>query len=67
MEWEYRFVTKGCERHRELSIHATEKSHENELNRLGAEGWELVSVVPLFGESETMAVTYILKRQLSNV
>ena len=67
MEWEYRFVTKGCERHRELSIHAIDKSHENELNHLGLEGWELVSVVPLFGEGETMAVTYILKRPLANM
>lgn len=38
---------------------------ESALNRLGAQGWELVSVVPMpMHESEDVSVRYFFKREL---
>ena len=37
---------------------------EKELNRLGAQGWELVSVVPMpMRKTEDVSVQYIFKRE----
>ncbi len=41
---------------------------EMELNRLGAEGWELVSAVPVpMRKTEDVSVQYIFKREKSKM
>ena len=41
---------------------------EMELNRLGADGWELVSVVPVpMRKTEDVSVQYIFKREKSKM
>ena len=40
--WEYRMLTHGTTRDREV-----DQSRLEELNELGLEGWELVSAVPI--------------------
>ena len=62
MQWEYRTVTHQCERSPQLGVHAIDEARVRELNRLGSEGWDLVTVVPVTHEDLMWAVTYVFKR-----
>jgi hypothetical protein len=62
IKWEYRMVTHRCERNDEVGAFAVNEIRVRELNGLGSEGWELVSVVPVNEEDVLWAVTYVLKR-----
>ncbi|MGI8476667.1 MAG: hypothetical protein ACR2OO_09890 [Thermomicrobiales bacterium] len=39
---------------------------DSELAELGAEGWELVSAVPIAGRTGTVALLYAFKRPLAD-
>lgn len=55
-QWEYRFEV--------LDLQGSEKSlddSQNELNRLGQLGWEVVSLVPKMGKGESWCMTLLKK------
>jgi Domain of unknown function (DUF4177) len=62
VQWEYRTVTHQSERSPQLGVQAIDEARVRELNRLGSEGWELVTVVPVTHEDLMWAVTYVFKR-----
>jgi hypothetical protein len=64
MRWEYRTLTHRCERSPEIGVHAIDEARVRELNPLGAEGWELATIVPVTHEDLMWAVTYVFKRPL---
>ena len=63
MQWEYKTVTHPGKASQKLGMHALDESRVEELNELGSDGWELVTVVPLTRDDILMAVTYVFKRQ----
>ena len=68
MEWEYRSFTRECRRRPEGGIPTVgRKRVDLELNALGAEGWELVSVIPLFQDGVVDSMTYFLKRERDEI
>jgi hypothetical protein len=62
--WEYKSITRVAEGDPEVGKIVMDKTRLKELNELGAEGWELVSVVSVDREDCLFAITYILKRPL---
>lgn len=59
-KWEYRIL--------EVSMDLNDND-ENEVNNLGKEGWEMISVTPIIkdtvsGGSYTSSVIFTLKREL---
>ena len=62
MKWEYHSITLDAEASSGPGIG---ESHVQKLDGLGAEGWELVSVVALPNMDDVLqAVTYVFKRPL---
>jgi len=61
MKWEYHIITLLAEvvGDREYGIG---ESHVQRLDALGAEGWELVSVLPSKYDDLLRDVTYVFKR-----
>ena len=64
MNWQYQAITHRADRDPEAGQIVIDKARLKELNDLGADGWELVSVVPISREDLLFAVTYFLKRPL---
>jgi hypothetical protein len=54
-KWEYQIVYSKCERKKEgwagLGAFKPSETLETEINRLGSEGWEMVSFVPSSNET----------------
>jgi hypothetical protein len=67
VDWEYRVITHRTESDPEVGAIVMDKYRLKELNDFGAEGWELVSVVPVSREDVLFAVTYVFKRPLGRV
>lgn len=68
MEWEYRSFTRECRRAKEGDVPTVDhKRIDLELNALGTEGWELVSVVPIVEEGLVDSMTYFLRRERDEV
>ena len=53
MTWEYQILTLSIE---------NDKSHVRTLNQLGAEGWELISVLPNRFDEFVRDMRYVFKR-----
>jgi hypothetical protein len=59
--WEYKFEV--------LDLEGSEKSLaeiQEELNRLGSQGWEVASIVPKIGAGESRCVA-LLKREIATL
>lgn len=63
MKWEYHTITLIAEK-KAPGEYVIGESHVRELDGLGSEGWELVSVVPMMQDGVLHEVTYVLKRPL---
>lgn len=69
VRWEYKVVqyvaslwsSEGEWDRPELAGFSTEQM----LNHFGAEGWELISIGPVHGESTSPAAAYLLKRPVA--
>jgi len=59
--WEYRIVVHDCNLYEDVKRPA--KDLLNELNSLGADGWELVAAVPIVQEDVTKEIRYVFKRR----
>ena len=66
MQWEYHAVTYRTDSNPEAGGIVIDKDRLREMNNLGEEGWELVSVTPVSREEVLWAVTYIFKRPRSD-
>ena len=62
--WEYKVLSQKNEQDVSVDAYAANETHERALNGLGAEGWELVSALPVINEGWCWAVTYVFKRQV---
>jgi hypothetical protein len=51
--WEYQILTLSIEK---------DKSHVRTLNQMGAEGWELIAVLPSSFDDLLRDMTYVFKR-----
>jgi hypothetical protein len=64
VKWEYHTITLIAERMGQ-DEHRIGETHVQKLDALGAEGWELVSVVAVPSMDDVLRdVTYVFKRQL---
>jgi hypothetical protein len=61
--WEYRSVTQAQSGYREVDRDEKRRQIE-ELNALGAEGWEMVTAVPIISEDVTGEIMYVFKRRI---
>lgn len=62
MLWEFKLVTHPSVQTREGGLPEVDLARVGELNRLGAEGWELVTALPVSNPDGFSAVTYVFKR-----
>jgi hypothetical protein len=61
-KWAYRIVSHDCNPYEEAR-RPSELDLLNELNSLGAEGWELVTAIPMIREGVTDEIKYVFKRR----
>jgi hypothetical protein len=61
--WEYRKVTHSHFGYREVDRDEKRRQIE-ELNALGADGWELVTAIPITAEDVTSEIMYVFKRRI---
>jgi hypothetical protein len=62
MEWDYQTLTLDCGRSQKRDLPVIDETHDKKLNQFGSDGWELVSVVPVFYDDLMQAATYVFKR-----
>ena len=62
--WEYRKVSQPYLSDERGADRAEKRKQLDELNTLGAEGWELAAAVPITGtEQSTSEILYVFKRR----
>ena len=62
--WEYRKVTQRYLSNERADDRAEKRKQLDELNTLGADGWELAAAVPVTGfEQSTSEILYVFKRR----
>jgi hypothetical protein len=61
--WVYRFVTFNCSPYVASDQRKLEKALLDEMNSLGAQGWELVAATPIMAEDVTQEIRYVFKRR----
>ncbi len=62
-KWEYRIFTVK-RKHSELWSQNVE--YEKQLNQMGKDGWELITVVPLTGTGTIIGEQFYLKRKIED-
>ncbi len=63
MRWEYKIIAQQCPRLGDPHTREIDEGHVSRLNDLGAQGWELVSVIPNIQDDVMWSATYVFKRE----
>lgn len=67
MKWEYRFemlgLLSGHEGHVSHDEHGSLRVTEQDLNELGADGWEVIAIIPKTGKDDVWTLA-LLKRPM---